>query len=57
MNFAAIITALLLMLTVALPAFAAGEERISEFYVAPTFTYFTWKEHGTIGEQLVKMAK
>lgn len=54
MNFAAIITALLLMLTVALPAFAAGEERISEFYVAPTFTYFTWKEHGTIGEQLVK---
>jgi len=54
MNHASLIAALCLTLSMALPTFAAGESRISEFYVAPTFNYFTWKETGFLGEQLVK---
>jgi len=54
MNRTAVIAVFCLTLMAAFPAFAAGEEKISEFYVAPTFSYFTWKEHGPLGEQLVK---
>lgn len=54
MNYAAGMTALCLALTVALPTCATGSEKLSEFYVAPTFNYFRWKENGSFGEQLVK---
>ncbi len=54
MNHAAGIVLLCLLLVAALPAFAAGEGKEGEFYVAPFFNYLTWKETGTSGERLVK---
>ena len=54
MNYKHGISALCLALTIAFPTFAAGDVKISELYVAPTFNYFTWKENGSFGEQLVK---
>ncbi len=54
MNQRAGIAALSLLLLSMLPNVAAGEGKITEFYVAPTFTSFTWKESNSSGGRLVK---